>query len=305
MKTEHLDYLLEVVKCRSINKASKKLHFNHQYLSQIINGVEEECGVKLLKRTHLGIELTEAGQKALPQMEEISRGFHAMLASLQPEPQRTPLSGVYKLYCLVSINPQGIVRTIRALQGQYPGVDLVLQESDCENVIERVRTEREAIGQILFSPQVESLNLKLPENVELIPLIERQVVAWVSGDSALGKKYESITLKSVLKYNVILYAPEGKENSAAYKIMCSVMPKAPVKYVTNNLSTFYQLMAGENSITVGTKQTFSSAMGKLEMIPVRDNIKVLVALLVNKEGRDLPFVRAFTDTCQEQYLLEE
>lgn len=305
MKTEHMDYLLEVVKCRSINKASKKLHFNHQYLSQILSGVEEECGVKLLERTRLGIELTEAGQKALPQMEEISRGFHAMLDSLAPNKKPLQLSGVYKLYCLVSINPQVIVRTIRVLQSQYPGVDLVLQELDCENVIERVRTEREAIGQILFSPQVDSLNLELPENVELIPLIERQVVAWVSGDSALCKKYESITLKSVLKYNVILYAPEGKENSAAYKIMCSVMPKAPVKYVTNNLSTFYQLMAGENSITVGTKQTFSSAMGKLEMIPVRDNIKVLVALLVNKEGRDLPFVRAFTDTCQEQYLLEE
>ncbi len=305
MKTEHMDYLLEVVKCRSINKASKKLHFNHQYLSQILSGVEEECGVKLLERTRLGIELTEAGQKALPQMEEISRGFHAMLDSLAPNKKPLQLSGVYKLYCLVSINPQVIVRTIRVLQSQYPGVDLVLQELDCENVIERVRTEREAIGQILFSPQVDSLNLELPENVELIPLIERQVVAWVSGDSALCKKYESITLKSVLKYNVILYAPEGKENSAAYKIMCSVMPKAPVKYVTNNLSTFYQLMAGENSITVGTKQTFSSAMGKLEMIPVRDNIKVLVALLVNRAGKDLPFVRAFTDTCQEQYLLEE
>ena len=304
MKTEHLDYLLEVVRCRSINKASKKLHLNHQYLSQIIKGVEEELGVKLLKRTHLGIELTEAGAQALPQMEELSRGFHALLASLQPEKQKVQLAGVYKLYCLASLNPQGIVRTIRALQSQYPKVDLVLQELDCENVIERVHTEREAIGQILFSPQVESLNLKLPENVELIPLIERQIVAWVSEDSALGLKYESITLKSVLQYNVILYAPEGKENSAAYKTMCSVMPEAPIKYVTNNLSTFYQLMASENSITVGTKQTFSNAMGQLKMIPVRDNIKVLVALLVNKEGKDLPFVRAFTETCQELYLLE-
>ncbi len=59
MKTEHMDYLLEVVKCRSINKASKKLHFNHQYLSQILSGVEEECGVKLLERTRLGIDADE------------------------------------------------------------------------------------------------------------------------------------------------------------------------------------------------------------------------------------------------------
>ena len=84
MKTEHLDYLLEVIKCRSINKASKKLHLNHQYLSQIISAVEEECGVKLVERTRLGIELTEAGRQALPQMEAISRQFHALLASFQP-----------------------------------------------------------------------------------------------------------------------------------------------------------------------------------------------------------------------------
>ena len=127
MKTEHLDYLLEVIKCRSINKASKKLHLNHQYLSQIISAVEEECGVKLVERTRLGIELTEAGRQALPQMEAISRQFHALLASFQPVLADKQLTGELKFYCLSSLNPQLIGRIIHLLQAQYPGVDILLQ----------------------------------------------------------------------------------------------------------------------------------------------------------------------------------
>lgn len=305
MKTEHLDYLLEVVKCRSINKASKKLHLNHQYLSQIISAVEEECGVKLLERTRLGIELTEAGRQALPKMEEISRQFHALLDSFRPGLADRQLSGELKLYCLPSLNPQLIGRIIHMLQAQYPGVDLLLQEMSCQAVLERVKEEKNAIGQVLTSPQVAELQLSLADGVELIPLRERPIVAWVAEDSPLRKKYDSITLKSLLKYNVVLYAPEGKAESAPYKVMRSVLAEPPIKCVTNNLSTFYQMMAGENAIAVGTKHSFDEAMGRLAMIPIRDNIKVAVALVVNTESRQLPYVQTFIEICQELYLTQD
>lgn len=305
MKTEHLDYLLEVIKCRSINKASKKLHLNHQYLSQIISAVEEECGVKLVERTRLGIELTEAGRQALPQMEAISRQFHALLASFQPVLADKQLTGELKFYCLSSLNPQLIGRIIHLLQAQYPGVDILLQEMSCQAVLERVKEEKNAIGQVLTSPQVPQLQLAPADSVELIPLRERPIVAWVAEDSPLRKKYDSITLKSLLKYNVVLYAPEGKEESAPYKIMRSIISSPPIKCVTNNLSTFYQLMTGENAIAVGTKHSFDGGMGRLAMIPVRDNIKVAVALVVNDESRQLPYVQTFIEICQELYMTQD
>ena len=62
MKIEHLQYLLEIIECNSFNKASKSLHINNQHLARSITSLEDEIGVKILDRSHKGVEITKEGQ---------------------------------------------------------------------------------------------------------------------------------------------------------------------------------------------------------------------------------------------------
>lgn len=71
MRTEHLQCLLEVVKCRSISTAAKKLYISQTGLSAIINSVETELNIKIFRRTNKGTLLTPDGEQAIKLIEEI------------------------------------------------------------------------------------------------------------------------------------------------------------------------------------------------------------------------------------------
>lgn len=303
MKTEHLAYFLEVVRCRSINQASKQLHLNHQYLSQIITGLEKELGVRLLERTRVGVALTAEGRQALPRIEAIVEEVRGLREVLDAAAERTrqSLRGTFSLYCISSIEPGNIAQVVQDMQSVYPGINLIMKECSNQEALNAVCQDQHSIGQLLLSQQVPALWPELPESVELVVLQEKAIAAWVSSSSPLLQMYDSITLKSVLKYNVVLYSSGDKEDSPPYRILQSVSAGEPViKCVTSNLNTFYKMLGHENAITLGTRRTFSENK-EVTMIPIRDNIKVLVALAVHKAAQEMPFVQEFIKRCQELY----
>ena len=71
MHTEHLAYLREIVKRRSMNTASKKLHVAQQTLSTAVKSLEKELDAKLLERTYHGVYPTPIGQEVVDLADEI------------------------------------------------------------------------------------------------------------------------------------------------------------------------------------------------------------------------------------------
>lgn len=66
MRTEYLEYLLEVARTKSISAAAKKLFIGQTTLSAIINSVENELNVKIFQRTHRGVALRPMGSGSSP-----------------------------------------------------------------------------------------------------------------------------------------------------------------------------------------------------------------------------------------------
>lgn len=71
MRTEYLEYLLEVAHADSISAAAKKLFIGQTTLSAIINSIEKELNVTLFLRTHKGIKLTAQGEQVIALAESI------------------------------------------------------------------------------------------------------------------------------------------------------------------------------------------------------------------------------------------
>ena len=83
MKIEHLNYLREVEKCKSISAAAKKMYIGQTTLSAIIKSIEEELGVRLFHRLPNGVVPTEKGEEILRYSEEIVTKYQEMLQYCQ------------------------------------------------------------------------------------------------------------------------------------------------------------------------------------------------------------------------------
>lgn len=62
MKRSQLEYFVEIVDCKSMNRASEKLFITQPALSRAIKSLENEIGKCLIERSNHGIEVTSAGK---------------------------------------------------------------------------------------------------------------------------------------------------------------------------------------------------------------------------------------------------
>ena len=71
MRLEHFQYIVEIARCKSMSKASKKLYITQPSLSTAIQNLEDELGYQIFKRSASGVVLTDKGESLLKISEEI------------------------------------------------------------------------------------------------------------------------------------------------------------------------------------------------------------------------------------------
>lgn len=71
MSIKKYETLLKTVDLGSLTRASEELGYTQSAISQIISGLEEEMGLKLLIRDRSGVRLTEVGTRILPTIRAV------------------------------------------------------------------------------------------------------------------------------------------------------------------------------------------------------------------------------------------
>lgn len=71
MNTKHLQYLIEIQKCGSINKAAKKCFITQSHLSRILQTIEKEIGFDIFTRDGTAIEVTPGGSLFFESIQKI------------------------------------------------------------------------------------------------------------------------------------------------------------------------------------------------------------------------------------------
>ena len=74
MNIEHLRYLIEIGRRRSITAAAKHLPISPQGLNKALGIIESEAGVKLAERSQKGITLTDEGRLFLEFAKKLCGG---------------------------------------------------------------------------------------------------------------------------------------------------------------------------------------------------------------------------------------
>ena len=145
MQLQQLEYVMEVVKRGSINKAAETLFVTQPNLSKAIRNLEVELGIQIFDRNNKGVFLTDDGEKLC----EYGRSILSQVELISRIAQKKERS-------ILSISAYPVPLTVRALSRFYNlhkerEVGIKMMEYRMERVVEDVTNLAAEIGVIHYN----------------------------------------------------------------------------------------------------------------------------------------------------------
>ena len=161
MDTLRIKALLLAVKYKSLSKAAEEFSYTPSALSHSVDSLEKELGVKLLKRSHVGVELTEEGALLLDSLAAVVEAEHALYQKasvIQNEKQNLLRIGTYS-----SISVNLMPKILTGFRDLYPEISVSITvgnrisswlEEDLADVVFGVENEGDCWLPVVKDPYV-------------------------------------------------------------------------------------------------------------------------------------------------------
>lgn len=161
----------------TFTKAAEKLGYTPSGVSQLVNALEADLGLKLLLRERTGVKLSEEGARFLPVVRQLVKE-EERLYQMAAETQGL-LVGSVNIAAYSSISTHWLPKVIRMFQEDYPQIKINLREG-FRREVSRWLSEKSA--DVAFMSYME------PMPFEWIPLAEDPMLALLSCSHPLAKK---------------------------------------------------------------------------------------------------------------------
>ena len=226
MRIEHLIYLLEIKRRKSLNAAAKHLGLTQQALSASVKSIEQELGTQILIRKKQGCSVTLKGKEVMEFAEDITNKYQLLLKSLKNIPATMTLKGTLRIYTnspfFLALNPE----IIKQFCTKHPQVKISITDLPQDILYKKLLTppmedDVEHLGIINAPFDVEGKLLKefLPPfpSLRFQPFMKGGYLACVSTMSPLAHS-KRLSLRTLLKYPIVMGASEE-------------MPTTPLHYL--------------------------------------------------------------------------
>jgi DNA-binding transcriptional LysR family regulator len=188
MELRHLRYFVAVAEAENVTRAAAKLHVSQPALSRQIHDLEDEIGFSLLTRSAKSVRLTAAGkvfltesQAVLQRAEEAVKKARAAVGGRQGE--------IHVGYA-PSLTVQILPPMLRAFQGEFPHVRVVLHDLSSEEMIGQLGARKLQVALTVRPPA------KMLRGLAFIELARYAMVVAVAPGHPLAK-LKAITLPQV------------------------------------------------------------------------------------------------------------
>ncbi|MBQ9714436.1 MAG: LysR family transcriptional regulator [Clostridia bacterium] len=175
MDTLKIKALLSAVKLKSLSKAAEEISYTPSALSHMTDSLEAELGVKLLKRTPMGVQLTEDGELLYDKLLMLAEAENDLLKaakSLSEKHDSTLRIGAYS-----SISQHLLPEILHSFKTAYPDIIVSITVANRFN-----GWLEENTADVIFSDK------RPTENCEWLPFMTDPFVAIVPSDALKGKK---------------------------------------------------------------------------------------------------------------------
>jgi len=193
MRTEQLQYFVEVARQQSFSLAARKLHIAQPSISQAIKSLEQELNVKLFRRSRAGVQLTPIGRSLLPKAQSILNMIDEFCEEARSETDQ--LEGSLQIAAIPSMVNTYLSETLVRYKKDHPHVRLEVKEAGTNLIVQEVLSEHVNIGLVSCLP-----GETLDPQIEFTPLFSGTYVVYVG-------KQSSIPLQNPLPRELIARQP--------------------------------------------------------------------------------------------------
>lgn len=144
MDSQKIKALVEAVRAGSLTKAAEELGYTQAGLTQMMNRLEAEVGIPLLKRDKNGVTLTPEGERLMPRINEY------MIASENLEKKieevKSGADAYLRIGTYTSMLKTWLPDIINGFRSLYPNVKIEIRDSDIAKIYGMVATAELDVG---------------------------------------------------------------------------------------------------------------------------------------------------------------
>lgn len=287
MLLRSLEYLQEVAKTQSINKAADNLYISKSALSTAIKNLENEFGVPLLNRSVQGVTLTEAGKMVTERASLIFNILNGM-----KDECKSLYDGQHEINFFLessfsnSVFPQILVE----LKQQKPNTYITVNSVPFEEIFRKCKEDKNNVGLFLMN----GWNGTAPTEGNLYQDIIFRHIDSFPVCIATAKYSKHIPLNvTELSYADIKDIPqiELTKGARTYSTAWDETVLLSENYVmsTDNNNVYYQAILSD--IGIGCMLPLGAQFGlverdKLRFIPLKDGQQIDLWLVSHKEANE-------------------
>lgn len=280
MRLEQLYYLVEISKNKSLNRSSQILHISHQGLSNAIRSLEDELGFTVLTRTPRGVALTAKGEILV----DATKTYLRVLAELSENPlaaQQKLLPDTYTLAASHGATYVIMPMILAYLRRELPNIDFHLAEctaEQCRAYLLNEQCEFALIDQSL----IRDIPAHLPDDLLAFAPLSQHKLYLSAHEKFAITRYQSVSLKSLLNYPLIIQCHEHNQEHSLLKIIRHFGQPQKV-YFESNWPIIQEMVAAGVGITLATSPPTgplpASFAPNVKNLPISDPIKITYGYL--------------------------
>lgn len=281
MEFRHLRYFLAVAEELHFTRAAEKLNIGQPPLSQQIQSLESELGVKLFNRTRRSVALTEAGEHLVTQAKEILRMSGSLRAELRNIEQGK--TGELRIgFTTTGLLVDELSQPLKAYRRCYPDVRISLSEMYSRQQFDALLNQEIDVGYVRLTPGTRQDGLE-------IRILRRDRLCVVLPEDHPKATADSLTFSDVHNEPFIFY-PE-KSGAAVPELVRRLCQRAgftpTVVQEAAEVLTHIGLVAAGVGISVLPKPVDNLRPGGVAFIPLADeDAELCMALVTRDEERN-------------------
>ncbi|AFQ43277.1 LysR family transcriptional regulator [Desulfosporosinus meridiei] len=281
MRIEHLYYLVEIAKTKSITLSAEHLFISQQGLSQAIQKLEADLNVALFRRSRQGVSLTEAGNLAVEKAKEVILKYEELLECMEPYSEIDRPTSSDKL--CISTTPHMshyLPPILDSFREKHPEVNLHIEEQKPDDIVTKLNEGLIDLG-LVNLPAYYSHPLLNNNHVHFEKFRSHEFSACVAKSSPLAKK---IVFKKteIRKYPIVVY------NLEPYLEMLSRMfgdlSKLDIIAKTNSREIYLKTIIHSKAIGITTLSDVNLFReNSIVAIPIKDSLCLDFGWLVSTQ----------------------
>lgn len=288
MDINQLRYAVKIIELKSFTRAAEQLFITQPTLSQQINKLENDLGVKLFNRTTRSFSLTEAGKLFYDMAKNIIISVNNLESSMSKF--QTIAKTKLKIGILPTLSKIGLTNKIAHFLQENKGLEIDFVEDFSENLLHMIINKKIDVALI---NRIAYANKKEEKLLNYLGLFEDRVVLIINKSHRLSNK-TSVNIMAIKDEPLVMLT----EKSSISKIMKAEFARHNIKsntiYECASANTLIDLVDEGMGISFLSERIAKKFItDRTAIIKLTPKITNKTAIVTLKDFKDTPLLKKF------------